>query len=152
MLFNVPIAKSSLGFPETVTRPVLFGCLNCRWLPRVVTRYQPSSFSRVKISFIFISHFIVSMLCVGMPQLTLQRLHSHATPPERCRMSSHAGAVGTISNVVHERHEKHEKLLHRQSFFRAFRVFRGQKNALQANFLTHLRNMCIPTCALETGL
>ncbi len=37
-------------------------------------------------------------LCVGMPQLTLQRLHSHATP-ERCKMSSHAGAVGTISKI-----------------------------------------------------
>jgi hypothetical protein len=29
MLFNVPGAKSSFGFPGTVTRPGLLGCLNC---------------------------------------------------------------------------------------------------------------------------
>jgi hypothetical protein len=28
MLFNVPAAMSSLGFPATVTRPDLTGCLN----------------------------------------------------------------------------------------------------------------------------
>ena len=42
MLFKVPGAKSSLGLPGTVTRPALVGCLNWRWLPRVVTRNQPS--------------------------------------------------------------------------------------------------------------
>ena len=30
MLFKVPGAKSSLGFPGTVTRPGLLACLNCR--------------------------------------------------------------------------------------------------------------------------
>jgi hypothetical protein len=29
MLFSVPVAKSSLGFPATVTRPGFVGCLNC---------------------------------------------------------------------------------------------------------------------------
>ena len=42
ILFNVPGAKSSPGLPATVTRPGLVGCLNCRWLPLVVTKYQPS--------------------------------------------------------------------------------------------------------------
>jgi hypothetical protein len=42
ILFNVPGAKSSLGLPATVTRPGLARCLNCRWLPFVVTKYQPS--------------------------------------------------------------------------------------------------------------
>src|SRR5579864_696844 len=43
ILFSVPGAKSSLGFPATVTRPGFVRCLNWRWLPRVPTRYQPSS-------------------------------------------------------------------------------------------------------------
>src|SRR5580700_6974017 len=43
MLFRVPGAKSSDGLPATVTRPDFSGCLNCRWLPRVATRYQPSA-------------------------------------------------------------------------------------------------------------
>ncbi len=30
MLFSVPDAKSSEGFPATVTRPTFVGCLNCR--------------------------------------------------------------------------------------------------------------------------
>ena len=37
-LFSVPGGKSSLGLPETVTRPGLIVCLNCRWLPLVATR------------------------------------------------------------------------------------------------------------------
>src|SRR5688572_20092539 len=40
---SVPGAKSWLGLPGTVTRPGFDRCLNCRWLPRVATRYQPSS-------------------------------------------------------------------------------------------------------------
>ena len=40
---RAPGAKSSLGFPGTVTRPGFAGCLNWRWLPRVATRNQPSS-------------------------------------------------------------------------------------------------------------
>ena len=41
----MPAAKSSLSLPATVTRPVLVGCLNCRWLPRVAAKIQPSSAS-----------------------------------------------------------------------------------------------------------
>ncbi len=43
MLFCVPGAKSSRIFPGTVTRPGRSACLNWRWLPRVVTRNQPSA-------------------------------------------------------------------------------------------------------------
>ena len=45
MLFSVPGASSSPGFPGTVTRPDFVGCLNWRWLPRITTKYQPSSLS-----------------------------------------------------------------------------------------------------------
>ena len=45
MLLRVPGARSSLGFPGTVTRPILESCLNWRWLPFVATRRQPSSCS-----------------------------------------------------------------------------------------------------------
>jgi hypothetical protein len=48
------IAKSSLGFPATVTRPGFVRCLNWRWLPRVPTRYQPSSCGRRRTSETFI--------------------------------------------------------------------------------------------------
>src|SRR5215813_115673 len=43
MLRSVPGVNSALGLPAIVTRPGLSGCLNCRWLPAVVTRYQPSA-------------------------------------------------------------------------------------------------------------
>ena len=56
MLFLVPGATSSLGFPGTVTRPGLVGCLNWRWLPLVATKYHPSSLSIAKISEIFIGY------------------------------------------------------------------------------------------------
>src|ERR1700682_1726050 len=55
ILFNVPGAKSSLGFPGTVTRPGLLGCLNWRWLPRVTAKYQPSSASMRNMSDTFIA-------------------------------------------------------------------------------------------------
>ena len=54
ILFNVPGARSSLGFPATVTRPGFEGCLNCLWLPRVATRVHPSSLSIRSISLTFI--------------------------------------------------------------------------------------------------
>ena len=43
MLFNVPGARSSPLWPPIVTLPGLAGCLYCRWLPFVATRYQPSA-------------------------------------------------------------------------------------------------------------
>ena len=52
-LFNVPGGRSSLGFPATVTRPGFVVCLNCRWLPLVATRYQPSSLNRASTSATF---------------------------------------------------------------------------------------------------
>jgi hypothetical protein len=39
---RVPFGMSSPKPPLTVTRPGLDGCLNCRWLPTVVTKAHPS--------------------------------------------------------------------------------------------------------------
>jgi len=55
ILLSVPDAKSSLGLPDTVTRPGLIGCLNCRWLPRVACKYQPSSCNNRRTSDTFIT-------------------------------------------------------------------------------------------------
>jgi hypothetical protein len=55
ILLSVPDAKSSLGLPATVTRPGLVGCLNCRWLPRVACKYQPSSCNKRRTSDTFIT-------------------------------------------------------------------------------------------------
>jgi hypothetical protein len=46
MLRSVPIGKSLLGLPGTVTRPRFVGCLYWRWLPLTTTRRQ-SSLSRI---------------------------------------------------------------------------------------------------------
>lgn len=45
MLLSVPIGISRKGC-GTVTRPGFTGCLNCLWLPRCATSYQPSCFKR----------------------------------------------------------------------------------------------------------
>lgn len=45
---------SSEGAPATVTVPLLTRWRNCRWLPRVRSRYQPSFCSRRRTSRIFI--------------------------------------------------------------------------------------------------
>src|SRR5579859_1406395 len=55
-LLSVPGARSSDGFPATVTRPDFVGCLNWRWLPRVATRYQPSCSINLIASLTFMSH------------------------------------------------------------------------------------------------
>jgi hypothetical protein len=47
MLPSVPGASSWLGLPATVTRPVLVGWRNWRWLPRWTTWHHPS-FSNVR--------------------------------------------------------------------------------------------------------
>ena len=43
MLFNVPGARSSPLWPAIVTLLDLVGCLYCRCLPFVATKYQPST-------------------------------------------------------------------------------------------------------------
>ena len=43
MLLSVFGARIFGGCPATVTRPGLVGCLNCRWLDRCRSRYQPSA-------------------------------------------------------------------------------------------------------------
>src|SRR5438874_12508992 len=53
ILFSVAGCKSLLGFPGTVTRPGLLGCLNWRWLPRITTCTHLSSrrISRISATF-----------------------------------------------------------------------------------------------------
>jgi hypothetical protein len=53
MLFNVPGATSSPGFPATVTRPGFVACLNCRCEPRCRTTDHPSFSSIFTTSRIF---------------------------------------------------------------------------------------------------
>lgn len=43
---SVPLGMSSPRWPHTVTRPGLAGCLDCRWLPSVMTKRHPSASSR----------------------------------------------------------------------------------------------------------
>ena len=40
--FQVPLASHPAGWPSIVTVPSLCGWQNCRWLPHVLTWYQPS--------------------------------------------------------------------------------------------------------------
>lgn len=58
ILFKVPAARSSPGFPAIVTKPAFPGCLNCRWLPRVLTRTQPSSVISLRTSLTFTTWII----------------------------------------------------------------------------------------------
>ena len=53
ILLRVPIASSSPECPATVTNPGFAGCLNCLWLPRIRTWYQPSASSNRMTSLIF---------------------------------------------------------------------------------------------------
>src|SRR5579864_8546042 len=50
MLFSVPGGTSRFGLPATVTVPGLTVCLNCWWLPAVLTSLHPSSCSIRMIS------------------------------------------------------------------------------------------------------
>jgi hypothetical protein len=43
---SVPLGISSPGCPLTVTRPGFAECLNCLWLPAIVTALQPSASRR----------------------------------------------------------------------------------------------------------
>src|ERR1022692_3834415 len=73
MLRSVPGGNSAPGLPAIVTRPGFSGCLYCRWLPAVLTRYQPSA----SISFIISRTF---------------RGNDYSIP--YCRPSSRGGAEG----------------------------------------------------------
>lgn len=100
MLFNVPGATSSPGFPATVTRPGLVVCLNCRWEPRCRTTDQPSSSSILTTSRIFTMRSTPRSRCLD------QRLAAHAAPstslshdvPSR---TNHEGILPPISRRCH---------------------------------------------------
>jgi len=59
ILFSVPGAKSWFGFPAIVTKPCCIGCLYCWWLPLVLTKYQPSFFSKETTSLTFTRVYIL---------------------------------------------------------------------------------------------
>jgi hypothetical protein len=66
MLLSVPGANSSPGLPGTVTRPGLLGCLNCRWLPLVLTNCQPSCSINLVTSRTFTSQVYLHLLVSGV--------------------------------------------------------------------------------------
>lgn len=51
ILFRRNWLRTSLCWPLTVTLPFFVGCLNWRWSPAVLTRYQSSSSSSLMTSF-----------------------------------------------------------------------------------------------------
>lgn len=61
ILFFVPGARSWPGLPEIVTSPRLLECLYWRWLPRVRSRYQPSSSMSLMASRTFIGAMLSSV-------------------------------------------------------------------------------------------
>ena len=105
MLFRVPGARSSLDFPGTVTRPAFAECLNWRWLPRVATKNQPSSFSSWSTSLTFIPAAYQEPLvlvtgrrpCGITPKLTGAR-RSSARPVERVVRPWVADAVHSLND------------------------------------------------------
>ena len=54
-----------------VTRPGLLGCFYCRWLPRVATRYQPSSSISLIASRIVIAIYYTPQVCPEPMMLAL---------------------------------------------------------------------------------
>lgn len=89
MLFSVPEARSSLGFPATVTRPCFTGCLNWRWLPRVATSSQPSLRRSSSISLTF-----MVKVCHGLPRSAHSRSERHP------RVGGAHGVLATPSGQV----------------------------------------------------
>jgi hypothetical protein len=81
MLFSVPGARSSLGLPATVTSPLLSGCLNCRWLPRVRATYHPSASMIPITSRTFTSPFPG---CVQFPHYMQLLVTVHTSPFPSC--------------------------------------------------------------------
>src|SRR5690606_34932600 len=76
MLSRVPGGRSRPGLPATVTLPGLFGCLNWRWLPFVLTWRHPSCSISLMTSRTF------------MPQATVWPLTGY----ERDTRTRHGGA------------------------------------------------------------
>jgi len=84
ILFCVPGARSSLGFPAIVTTPFFLSCLYCRWLPRVRSRYQPSSSMSLIIARTFIAANAADSISVrqistnpGRPSEGWESFHVH---------------------------------------------------------------------------
>ena len=85
------MARSSPRCPGTVTNPRFDECLNCRWLPRIRTWYQPSvSSSRM-----------TSLTFMGWTHLRYNPLHNDQAQPRTSRVAGwpSAGATGYV--LVH---------------------------------------------------
>src|SRR6266542_3618499 len=105
MLLRVPGARSSLGFPGTVTRPGLEPCLNWRWLPFVATRRQPdpqdlADFHRASIS---------GLSSFGTPSL-LVRHDAHVDRPRRANASQRSGRTWSSAACRQPAYTDSEKL------------------------------------------
>src|SRR5579883_3185240 len=92
ILFNVPGAKSSLGLPGTVTRPGLVRCLNWRWLPRLATKYHPSSASNRNMSDTFTTK--LTTLERTMPNAEVERA---ACPRSQARRAHTVFALAELA-------------------------------------------------------
>ena len=78
---RVPGGMSTPGCPATVTVPRFVGCLNCLWLPRVRTRYHPSS-SRSRMrsrSFKAAFPLVWQSRCLGIEYSSQPTLGPHAS-------------------------------------------------------------------------
>ena len=100
---NVPFGMSSPSCPLTVTRPGFVGCLNCRWLPLVITRIHPSSssiritsrtFTLAPYPHVSCSAFLVRVFC------SAERERSPASAHPTTRASRVERPVGCLFFVV----------------------------------------------------
>src|SRR5262245_17412011 len=97
MLFHVPRSRFSLGWPATVTRPDLTGCLNCRWLPSWLTCSQPSRRNRLSTARTFGPVGIVASRLACSRSHTLRR----HMPPVNVRISVIGGrSVEQVAEVA----------------------------------------------------
>ena len=74
---------SSLALPGIVTLPGFTGWRNCRWLPRVVTRYQPSR------STIRIASLTFGMAQAARPMSARCSLAMPSAPPDIRKRARH---------------------------------------------------------------
>jgi len=88
-LFKVPRGISSEGCPATVTVPGFLECLYWRWLPRVLSRYQPSSSMNLMTSRTFMT-----------PSTSLQHRRHHFLR----RLHVQGALQGACPGVLQSRH------------------------------------------------
>ena len=90
-LLSVPMASSSPRCPGTVTSPRFAECLNCRWLPRIRTWYQPSASSSRRTSLTF----------MGRAHLHYTPLHNDQAQPRTSRVAGWPSAGAPRYAALH---------------------------------------------------